>query len=168
MRPILNLFFIIFEDPYGYFEAGKTFIVFSTAHAHGAVRWESEPSQFPLLPSCFFRSRVSLGFCWWYEGEMIGKPGPFPIVENEGSGNVERPMLAPRRRYSCPHYEVCLNLAAALNWDNFTCRGCCGSVDEVLLWRAHQARRRDKVAGKLCRIPEIMCMQDDDISSRSS
>ncbi len=86
---------------------------------------------------------------------MIGKPGPFQIIEDDGIGALDQPMPAPRRRYSCPHYEKCLNLAAALNWDSFTCRGCSGEVDEAVLWRARQAQKRDLVAGKLCDVPEI-------------
>lgn len=86
---------------------------------------------------------------------MIGKPGPFQIIESEGSGMVDTPISAPRRRYECVQYATCLDLAAALNWDNFTCRGCCGEIDQALLWRAHQAQKKDRVAGRLCELPEI-------------
>jgi len=89
---------------------------------------------------------------------FIGSPGPFQIIDNDGKS--EAPVSAPRRRYSCAHYDACLNLAAALNWDNFTCRGCCGSVDQSMLWRAHQAKRRDEIAGRLCDIPELSCVED--------
>ncbi len=81
---------------------------------------------------------------------MIGTPGPFPVIESDGLGDVEKPISAPRRRYSCAKYDTCLNLACALNWDNFTCRGCSGEVNQSLLWQAHQARRKDKVARRLC------------------
>lgn len=86
---------------------------------------------------------------------MIGKPGPFQIIESEGCGNVDAPISAPRRRYGCDHYDTCLNLAAALNWDSFTCRGCSEEIDEALLWRAKQAEKRDSVARSLCQIPHI-------------
>lgn len=86
---------------------------------------------------------------------MIGKPGPFQIIESDGSGDVDQPIAPPRRRYSCPNYDTCLDLAAALNWDNFTCRGCSGEIDGALLWRAKQAQKKDSVAGQLCAIPEI-------------
>lgn len=89
---------------------------------------------------------------------MIGTPGPFQIIGNEGNGKVDRPMLAPRRRYACENYEKCLNLTAALNWDNFTCRGCSGEICQNLLWRAHQAKRSDKVARRICDIPQIPCI----------
>lgn len=97
----------------------------------------------------------------------IGSPGPFPIIENEGRGNVDSPVSAPRRRYSCSHYESCLNLAAALNWDNFTCRGCSGNIEPALLWRAHQALRRDGIAERICSIPEICCLTDTEDSKSS-
>lgn len=86
---------------------------------------------------------------------MIGKPGPFQIIENEGSGVVDSPMAAPRRRYECPNYQCCLDIAAALNWDNFTCRGCNGEVNEPLAWRAHQARRKDVLVDSICSLPPI-------------
>lgn len=86
---------------------------------------------------------------------MIGKPGPFQIIESEGCGLVDTPMTPPRRRYGCANYATCLDLAAALNWDNFTCRGCCGQVDETLYWRAHQASKRDNVVRSICELPEI-------------
>ncbi len=88
---------------------------------------------------------------------MIGKPGPFQVIESEGSGNVDSPVLPPRRRYSCPNYSRCLDLAAALNWDNFTCRGCSGLIDESLHWRAHQAQRKDNLVRALCDLPDIHC-----------
>lgn len=80
---------------------------------------------------------------------MIGKPGPFQVVECEGDGNVDRAMSAPRRRYSCPNYQNCLEIGAALNWDNFTCRGCSAEVNESLVWQAYHARKTDAVASKL-------------------
>lgn len=86
---------------------------------------------------------------------MLGKPGPFQIIESEGCGNVDAPISAPRRRYECHHYPTCLDLAAALNWDSFTCRGCSEEIDQSLLWRAKQAEKRDSVARSLCDIPGI-------------
>lgn len=61
----------------------------------------------------------------------------------------------PRRRYSCENYGTCLNLAAAMNWDSFTCRGCSGIVNEKLLWRARQAVKHDAVVRTLCEFPTI-------------
>ncbi len=78
---------------------------------------------------------------------MIGKPGPFQIIENE---SLDFPLEPPRRRYSCPRYDTCLNLAAALNWDSFTCRGCSGEANQALFWRARQEFRKDGVVRKIC------------------
>ena len=86
---------------------------------------------------------------------MIGKPGPFQIIESNGTGLVDSPMCAPRRRYECHNYATCLDLAAALNWDNFTCRGCSGEIEESLYWRAHQASKKDAVVNSLCEVPEL-------------
>jgi len=86
---------------------------------------------------------------------MIGKPGPFRIIQSEVSGAVDTPIPAPRRRYHCSNYNTCLDLAAAMNWDNFTCRGCCGEIDQSLLWVAHGAMRKDRVVSKICQLPEI-------------
>lgn len=76
------------------------------------------------------------------------KPGPFQIIEVEGS--LEAPISAPRRRYDCHNYETCLELAAALNWDSFTCRGCSGNIDQAFFWRALHARKKDRIAEALC------------------
>ncbi len=93
---------------------------------------------------------------------MLGKPGPFQIIKNGEYGLGDVPLPAPRRRYSCPHYETCLNLAAALNWDNFTCRGCSGQVDQTLYWRAHQMAKKDNVVRQLCEIPNLQYHGTDD------
>ena len=54
------------------------------------------------------------------------------------------------RRLECSHYESCLNLAAALDWESFTCKGCNGEIDESLLWRAGQSTKRDAIAKAIC------------------
>ena len=88
-------------------------------------------------------------------GRMIGKPGPFQIIECENA-SAELPGEPPRRRYSCQHYETCLDLAAALNWDNYTCRGCCGEIEESLYWRARQMMKKDSVVRSICgELPDI-------------
>ena len=93
---------------------------------------------------------------------MIGKPGPFQIIKNDEFGGADAPGKAPRRRYSCPNYDTCLDLAAALNWDNFTCRGCSGEVNQALYWRAYQAQKKDQVVNRLCDLPEINVHQNSD------
>lgn len=111
----------------------------------------------------------------------IGKPGPFEVklhnvvantgrvsavqignsaqdiaVDDEPPGPMAEP---PRRRYECAHYDTCLDLAAALNWHSFTCRGCSGVVDQSLMWRARQKARKDSIAKALCDLPPIVAHQ---------
>lgn len=95
---------------------------------------------------------------------MLGKPGPFQIIESDGCGDVDAPIAPPRRRYGCQHYTTCLELAAALNWDSFTCRGCSEEIDEALLWRARQARKKDAVARSICPTPEIRAHTEEEAS----
>ena len=92
---------------------------------------------------------------------VLGKPGPFQIVRGSASGANERPNVPPRRRYLCKNYQSCLSIAAALNWDNFTCRGCSGEVDESTLWKAHQEIRRDKTVRRICALPSIVAYQSE-------
>jgi hypothetical protein len=116
----------------------------------------------------------------------LGKPGPFEVklngavtgatgavssknspprtsirlLEHSESEDLSVPTSEPpRRRYTCPNYEMCLDLAAALNWASFTCRGCNGDVDESLYWRAHQIRRKDSVAKILCVLPPLVAVK---------
>ena len=82
--------------------------------------------------------------------------GPFQIIDMDCRGSADAPISPPRRRYSCQHYDTCLDLAAALNWDNYTCRGCSGSIDQKLLWRARQEIRKDKFVRAICSdMPDI-------------
>jgi len=68
---------------------------------------------------------------------------------------LSSPLEPPTRRFECPNYKTCLNLAAALDWESFSCAGCNGKINEQLLWRAHQELRRDKVAEQLCELPRL-------------
>lgn len=88
----------------------------------------------------------------------LGTPGPFqvidgPILDKSTKSELDHPPEGPRRRYDCKNYETCLNLAAALNWDSFTCRGCCEEVNEKLLWRAQHEMRKDQMAKAICDLP---------------
>ncbi len=84
------------------------------------------------------------------------KPGPFQIVrDDEPEVQAVAPSLAPKRRYDCSNYEQCLDVATALDWDSFTCRGCTGEPDQQLLWRARQNARKDKIASSLITIPKV-------------
>ncbi len=65
------------------------------------------------------------------------------------------PADAPFRRYDCQNYGVCLDVAAALDWENFTCSNCNGQVDQRLLWRARNALKKDAVAQRCCHLPEV-------------
>lgn len=108
----------------------------------------------------------------------VGAPGPFEVkfeecetassaVHNSRS-QFPSPTLysravevdtPPRRRYECAHYDTCLELAAALNWSSFTCRGCSGEVNESLRWRAGQMARKDSIAKRLCGFPKLVALK---------
>lgn len=82
--------------------------------------------------------------------------GPFQIIHNLESDAPSTASTSPKRDYECNNYDLCLQLAAALNWDSFTCHECNGKISQSLLWRAHQAMRKDSVANKICeQLPEI-------------
>lgn len=103
---------------------------------------------------------------------LIGTPGPFEVRSDEhaapspfskilASSAADYPQSThetPRRRYDCDRYETCLGLAASLNWESFTCRGCCGQPSETLLWRARVSARKDSVAAHLLSAPPIVAL----------
>ena len=60
-----------------------------------------------------------------------------------------------KRDFDCNNYETCLGLAAALNWDSFTCDSCARKINPQLIWRAHQNIRQDKSLNQICDLPEI-------------
>jgi hypothetical protein len=81
-------------------------------------------------------------------------PGPFeqklsedtdPACEGEETRSLD-----------CPHYEQCLGLAAALNWDDFSCIGCSQEVNRSLVWRAHVSAKRDAIVTALCALPRLV------------
>ena len=96
---------------------------------------------------------------------QIGSPGPFEVrfddvvpqelSDSQEVGSATNEEATPRRRYDCASYDRCLELAAALNWESFTCRGCSGHINDALLWRVGQAIRRDTVAKAICAAPKI-------------
>jgi hypothetical protein len=65
------------------------------------------------------------------------------------------PLTHLARSYDCKHYDCCLELAAALNWENFTCSGCGGDINQHLVWKANLAKREDEVAKRLCKKTRI-------------
>lgn len=84
-----------------------------------------------------------------------GSETPLDTLQSDDLAASADFLACPRRRYECPNYTTCLSLAAALNWDSFTCRGCDGSINEQLLWQAHVASRRDTIAQRICFMPKI-------------
>lgn len=82
---------------------------------------------------------------------MAARPGPFRIFAGEGTVTSDGPK--PERLFGCGNYNSCLSLAAALNWDSFSCRGCSGAIDETIRWRAKGESRRDASFKSLCNIP---------------
>jgi len=65
------------------------------------------------------------------------------------------------RQFDCTHYNTCLGLAAALNWESFTCGSCSGRLNNQLFWRAHQFLKKDDVLAKLCDLPTVAAVQQD-------
>jgi predicted Fe-S protein YdhL (DUF1289 family) len=93
------------------------------------------------------------------QSATTGTPGPFEVrlEPHLHAQPSDQPLSAsiesdhpPRRRYECGQYDECLKLAAALNWDSFTCRGCSGEINETLVWRARQSTKKDSVAKAIC------------------
>ena len=68
----------------------------------------------------------------------------------------------PLRIYECNNYETCLDLAASLNWENFTCKGCDRNINKNLFWLARQNQRKDGVARALCQLPPIELVEAED------
>ncbi|MEY4668416.1 MAG: hypothetical protein RL518_1115 [Pseudomonadota bacterium] len=91
--------------------------------------------------------------------EPHAEPSPFPALKTKTPTDLPSSTDdVPRRRYECESYETCLSLAASLNWESFTCRGCCGQPNENLLWRARVSARKDSVAARLLQAPPIVAI----------
>lgn len=82
---------------------------------------------------------------------MTERSGPFRIFAREHSVITEGE--GPDRQFGCTNYSDCLSLAATLNWDSFTCRGCTGTIDEAIRWRAKGASKRDALLRGFCQVP---------------
>lgn len=100
-------------------------------------------------------------------GVKKSNQGPFQVQggmhRGEMEGNRSRDQIfdlsvpttdPPLRNQDCPNYSTCLDLAAALNWESFTCAGCDGTVNSSLYWLAGH-NRRDPVVEALCDLPPI-------------
>lgn len=83
----------------------------------------------------------------------MDKSGPFKYVTKDEEYDT------PFRDFDCPHYDLCLNLAAALNWENFSCKNCNQEVNQKLYWQAHHAQKTDTVADALCEIPDLSLLK---------
>lgn len=62
---------------------------------------------------------------------------------------------SPCREFDCANYESCLSLAAALDWDSFSCANCNGRMNSQLLWRAHHRLKFDDELARLCDLPPL-------------
>ena len=82
---------------------------------------------------------------------LASRSGPFRVMEDDLIATVQE--SSERRSYECDHYISCLNLAAALDWDSFTCQGCKGEFDQALLWQARSAIRKDQLMQEVCELP---------------
>lgn len=88
-----------------------------------------------------------------------------PLFNNRAAGNSDYPagelpevadsdpLEIPAREYDCEHYDTCLSLAAALDWNSFSCTGCSGCVNQQLLWRANHALRKNNALRRICNLP---------------
>jgi len=82
---------------------------------------------------------------------MAEKPGPFQVLAK--NSNMLDEGEVPDRNFVCKNYNSCLSLAAALNWESFSCNGCTGTIDETIRWRAKVESKRDTTLRQLCVIP---------------
>jgi hypothetical protein len=82
---------------------------------------------------------------------MAEKSGPFQVLEKDSYLLAEGD--GPDRNFACENYNSCLSLAAALNWESFSCTGCNGIIDETIRWRAKVESKRDTTLRQLCVIP---------------
>jgi hypothetical protein len=85
----------------------------------------------------------------------IARMGPFEVpdasaAETAKGFSASDPDRELVRELDCRNYTTCLNLAAALNWESFTCEGCEGEINQSLTWRAGQSAIRDKVVKFFC------------------
>jgi hypothetical protein len=86
---------------------------------------------------------------------VLESMGPFevpctPLSESGDCVSTSNPERELVRELDCKNYTTCLNLAAALNWESFTCEGCQGEINQSLTWRASQGAIRDKIVKFFC------------------
>lgn len=80
-----------------------------------------------------------------------------PLQELELQALQETPvdLESVFRDFECESYDLCLCLAAALDWSSFTCHGCCKVPNRQLVWRASQCVKRDKSLAKFVKLPKL-------------
>ena len=119
-----------------------------------------------LVLSCLFNLLIVFSFGYTSSPFFSASDKTHETLGSPAQGSVDSEPAAPlhvtrqtdevpRRRYECSNYEICLGLAASLNWESFTCRGCSGATNQNLLWRARLTARKDTVAAKLLRAEPI-------------
>ena len=59
----------------------------------------------------------------------------------------------PFRNFECDNYNKCLSLAAALDWNSFTCEGCSCEINQQLIWRARHRLRSEPQLAKVFNLP---------------
>jgi hypothetical protein len=69
------------------------------------------------------------------------------------------------RRLECNHYQECLDISAALNWESFTCAECNGTVNASLRWRAGQNTKRDALARAICGSATISALKSSSLAA---
>jgi hypothetical protein len=98
--------------------------------------------------------------------QQIGIQGPFEVPLSDAPSDIPEDELP--RELDCSNYERCLDLAAALNWESFTCKGCCGEINECLTWRARQISRKDSMVRALCGTPKIETVPGSAVSHKKA
>ena len=85
--------------------------------------------------------------------------GPFKVRKAPLAVNDDLPI--EDRCYDCKNYDLCLNLAAALDWQGFCCTGCDKTVDQKLISQALNIKKHDQVVRELCTELEDGLNNDD-------
>jgi hypothetical protein len=70
--------------------------------------------------------------------------GPFQIINIHSCSSTDRNL-------ECRNYETCLGIAAAFNWESFSCKQCIGEIDPHISWRVRHIIKRDSLGKFLCK-----------------
>jgi hypothetical protein len=76
-------------------------------------------------------------------GDNSLSAGPLPYNQNADTD------ADAVRQFDCHNYDSCLSTSAALNWQDFTCQSCDGTIDDSLLALAKSAAYFDPVLSHL-------------------